>query len=113
MSVTSAALSARSPGESAMSAFVVTVEFQIAPGRLPAFLPLMIENAESSRREPGCRRFDVCRDRARPDIIFLYEIYDDEAAFKAHLDTSHFKAFATATGDMIAGRRVTFCDLLA
>jgi len=96
-----------------MKGYVVTVAFDIAAGKLPSFLPLMIENAEASRREPGCRRFDVCRERQRSDTVFLYEIYDDEAAFKAHLETSHYKAFATATGDMIAGRRVTFCDLVA
>ncbi|MGI9463684.1 MAG: putative quinol monooxygenase, partial [Aestuariivirgaceae bacterium] len=40
-----------------------------------------------------CRRFDVCTDPDRPERVFLYEIYDDRAAFDAHLASDHFKAF--------------------
>ena len=38
--------------------------------------------------------------------MFLYELYDDRAAFDAHLATPHFKAFAAATDAMIATRRI-------
>lgn len=97
-----------------MKGYIVAVEFEIAPDKFAAFLPLMAENAEASRRdEPGCRRFDVCIPRERRNSVFLYEIYDDEAAFQAHLATAHFKAFATETGDMITGRKITFCDWVA
>jgi quinol monooxygenase YgiN len=95
-----------------MKGYVVAVEFDIAPGKMRAFLPLMLENAASSRRESGCRRFDVCRPHDHPGSVFLYEIYDDEAAFQAHLQSSHFKTFATQTGDMIIRRKLTVCDWL-
>jgi quinol monooxygenase YgiN len=48
----------------------------------------------------------VCIDDARADEVFLYELYDDRAAFDAHLATPHFKAFAAATDAMIATRRI-------
>ena len=87
--------------------YVVTVEFTIAPGQWDAFLPLMVENARRSRTdEPGCRQFDVCTDPARPGVVFLYELYDDRAAFDAHLATPHFKAFAAATQPMITARAI-------
>lgn len=73
--------------------YVITVVFRAKPEHRAAFREAMIENATASRtREPGCRQFDVCE---KPDgsEIFLYEIYDDEAAFKAHLATGHFVAF--------------------
>ena len=72
-----------------------------------AFRKAMLENAEASRtREPGCRQFDVCE---KPDgsEIFLYEIYDDEAAFKAHLATDHFKKFDSLVTPWISDKRVT------
>ena len=88
--------------------FVVAVEFTIDRAQWADFLPLMLENARRSREgEPGCRQFDVCADEARPGIVFLYELYDDRAAFDAHLASPHFKAFAAATQAMITGRRVT------
>ncbi|MEM5584597.1 MULTISPECIES: putative quinol monooxygenase [unclassified Roseibium] len=87
--------------------FAVTVMFKIRQGQADAFLPLMSENATISlKTEPGCRQFDVCSDPARPDEVFLYELYDDEAAFKTHLATPHFKSFDAAVTDMISGKTV-------
>ena len=85
--------------------FVVTVDFTLDPAQRDAFLPLMLENAARSREdEPGCRQFDVCIDPARPDRVFLYELYDDAAAFDAHLAAPHVRAFAAATATMITAR---------
>jgi quinol monooxygenase YgiN len=87
--------------------YVVTVEFGVDPAQWAQFLPLMLENARRSRSdEPGCRQFDVCVDAARAGAVFLYELYDDRAAFDAHLVSPHFKAFAAATEKMIAKRHV-------
>ncbi len=85
--------------------YVVTVTFTIDPAQRNAFLPLMLENARISRDdEPGCRHFDVCTDDAKPNTVFLYELYDDRAAFDAHLDSAHFKSFAAAVQPMLRGR---------
>ena len=87
--------------------YVITVEFEIDPERLEAFLPLMTENAASSvRDEPGCRQFDVCQDPEAANRIFLYEIYDDRAAFEAHLETPHFKRFDAAVSPMVTAKTV-------
>ena len=87
--------------------YVVTVEFGIGPTQWAQFMLLMLENARRSRSdEPGCRQFDVCVDPARPGTVFLYELYDDPAAFDAHLASPHFKAFAAATEKMIAKRQI-------
>jgi quinol monooxygenase YgiN len=77
---------------------VVTVAFEIVPEHAGAFLEEMAANAKASReREPGCRQFDVCVRRGEPAFVFLYEVYDDRAAFEAHMRTVHFKAFERAT----------------
>ena len=87
--------------------YAVTVEFEIDPPQWTRFLPLMLDNAQRSRAgEPGCRQFDVCVDASRPGVVFLYELYDDRAAFDAHLASPHFKAFAAATEAMIVKRHV-------
>lgn len=87
--------------------YVITVEFTIHPGRMPVFMPLMVDNARASReQEPGCRQFDVCLDPAAPNIVYLYEVYDDRAAFDAHLATAHFRSFDAAVRDMVAAKAV-------
>ena len=73
--------------------FAVTVVFVARPEFRAEFRREMIANATASReREPGCRQFDVC-ESADGAEIFLYEIYDDEAAFQAHLATEHYLKF--------------------
>lgn len=87
--------------------FAVIVTFEIKPEMIEAFLPLMYENAAASLRdEPGCHRFDVCTDPARPGDVFLYELYTDLAAFDAHRDTPHFRTFERGGGPMIAAKDV-------
>lgn len=96
-----------------MAKFTILVRFRIASGRMPAFLPLMLENAQASRRdEPGCERFDVLERHDDRDTILLYEIYTDRAAFDAHCASPHFKRFDAATKDMVAEKEVTVLDLL-
>jgi len=94
-------LSARAP------LYVVTVEFTIDPARWDDFMPLMLENAARSRDdEPGCRQFDVCTDAGRRGLVFLYELYDNAAAFDAHLASPHYQSFAAATKAMVTQRRI-------
>ncbi|MBM3346420.1 MAG: antibiotic biosynthesis monooxygenase [Betaproteobacteria bacterium] len=86
-----------------MPPFAITADFHIHHGRMPDFLPLVLDNARSSQRnEPGCRRFDVLIPQAGSDWLRLYEIYDSEADFDVHCRTPHFLAFKAATGDMVA-----------
>ena len=99
-------------GDQLLSGYVITVDFEIEPAELRSFLALVRENARHSLAgEPGCRRFDVATPRDGGAHVFLYEIYDDEAAFQAHLLTAHFKAFATATKAMVKDRKITALDL--
>ena len=93
--------------------FVVTVVFRAKPEFRAQFREAMLENAEASRtKEPGCRLFDVC-ENADGAEIFLYEIYDDEAAFKDHLATDHFKRFNATTTPWVEEKRVVTCTLIA
>ena len=87
--------------------YVVIVDFRIKPERVAEFMPLMLENARASREtEPGCRQFDVCVDPADGTAVFLYEVYDDRAAFDVHLASAHFKKFDPAVAPMVASKSV-------
>lgn len=97
-----------------MAKFTILVRFRIGSGRMPAFLPLMLENAEASRRdEPGCERFDVLQPQGDPDTVLLYEIYTDRAAFDAHCVSPHFKRFDAEAKEMVVEKEVTVLELLA
>lgn len=94
--------------------YAVTVAFDIAPDQMPKFLSLMQTNAAISlKQEEGCLQFDICTDPDRPDQLFLYEVYSDEAAFKSHLASDHFKVFDAEVADMVVAKDVRlFRDVL-
>lgn len=90
-----------------MSPFVIVVEFSIHKGKMATFRQLMDANARAScRDEPGCRRFDVLTSAEDPDHILLYEIYDDRAAFDAHIKTPHFALFNRESAPLVADKKV-------
>ena len=96
-----------------MAEFVIVVEFKIKPGEMQNFRRLIDDNARASvRDEPGCSRFDVLADRKDADRILLYEIYDDRAAFDAHLKTSHFAVFNAKSAPLVADKTVHEYDLV-
>ena len=77
-----------------MSGFVVLAEFRVKPGCMDAFLALAQDDARHSvQDEPGCRRFDVTLLEGVEGGVLFYEIYDDRAAFDAHLRTPHLTRF--------------------
>ena len=75
-----------------MYSIFVTIEVQ--PERVEDFKQVSLGDAHGSTRdEPGCFRFDINQDAEMPSRFYLYEVYRDEAAFQAHLETPHFKAW--------------------
>ena len=87
--------------------FVVTVTFILKPGARNEFLPLMMENARLSvSLELGCRQFDVCARQDVDEEIFLYEVYDSEDAFSAHLAMRHYLEFTEKVGRLISEKTV-------
>jgi quinol monooxygenase YgiN len=58
--------------------FVLVVTLEIDPERIDEFLIAMKEDAEGSRTEAGCLRFDVLRDRDTPNKFVFYEVKDNE-----------------------------------
>lgn len=87
--------------------FVVCATFKIKPAETTNFMPLMKANAQASLSdEPQCQQFDICVNALDANTVFLYEVYDDESAFKDHLKSSHFLEFDQAVSSMIASRSV-------
>ena len=86
--------------------YVNAVDLDIAPDQMDKFLAAIKENGAASVKEPGCRRFDIVVDAKNPNHVFLFEVYDNEAALTAHRNTEHFKKYMAETGKMVTGRNV-------
>jgi len=52
--------------------------FASSPKTSRAFIAKAVENSADSRKEPGCRQFDVLVDPTDRTQVMLYEVYVDE-----------------------------------
>lgn len=52
----------------------LVVSVEISPERVDAFLAVMKVDAEESRKEEGCLRFDVLRDESNSNKFIFYEV---------------------------------------
>jgi len=105
------------PGErlAAQSAgmFVNAVDLDIVPAERDNFIAAIKENGAATAKEPGCRRFDILNLASDPNHFFLYEVYDNEAALRAHRETEHFKKYQATTGKMVAKREARPMSVVA
>jgi autoinducer 2-degrading protein len=82
--------------------YAVVVTLRVKPEMRERFLAGAEDDSTCSvRDEPGCLRFDVLQDTADPDRYFFYEVYRDEAAFQAHLQTPHFLRWRAASAEYL------------
>jgi (4S)-4-hydroxy-5-phosphonooxypentane-2,3-dione isomerase len=90
--------------------FVNAVDLDIVPAEREKFLAAITENGAAS---VGCCRFDILNLASDPNHFFLYEIYDNEAALKAHRETPHFKKYAATVANMVAKREARPMSVIA
>ena len=95
--------------------YVVTVLFEIDREHADAFRQRMRQQATNSLElEPGCKQFDICYSadaescsESNPVKCFLYEKYDNRAAFDAHLASEHFQDFDMAVGPWVVAKQAS------
>lgn len=74
--------------------YAVAVWWRAEPGEEGEIARLLEELAPLSRSEPGCWTFRVHRNPDDSGEFFLYEVYDDEAAYRGHHASEHFQRLA-------------------
>jgi quinol monooxygenase YgiN len=67
-------------------------------GILDRFLP-------QAQREPGAKLFLISRAKENPAQFLFYELFADEAAFKAHQESTHFKTLIAGEALPLLARR--------
>jgi (4S)-4-hydroxy-5-phosphonooxypentane-2,3-dione isomerase len=92
---------------------VVVVFFEAKPAHVSDLGVALVAHARRTlEEETGCRQFDVSQDALDPMSYFLYELYDNEAAFKAHCASAHFADTEQRCLPWIAHKKVLTYHLL-
>ena len=83
-----------------MSRLVNLVHVKVAKGYLDIIQEPMLANARLSVLEKGCHQFDIIVSGEDDHSFVFYEVYEDEAALKAHRETEHFKTYWRLVGEL-------------
>ena len=79
-----------------MTEIAIIVHYQALAGRGDDVAALLSRHTAATRAEPGCRDFVALRGSEDPDSFVLYERYESQEAFDAHLASPHFNDIAAA-----------------
>ena len=74
--------------------YIIVGARQAKPEHREALIKGFIEQARNCvDKEPGCVAFNVIQDTSDINRVWLYEVFKDEAAFKAHTQMEHTRKF--------------------
>jgi quinol monooxygenase YgiN len=86
---------------------VRVAELEIDVAQLENYKAAVREEIETSVRiEPGVLAIYAVAEKENPAKLRFFEMYADEAAYKAHIESPHFKNYVTTTQAMIVYRRL-------
>lgn len=80
--------------------------FRVPPQNLAGFRPHMLAMLQASRAEDGCLEYSYAEDVAEPGLIRVFELWRDQAALDAHLQTAHIAAWRGQWPVFGAGERL-------
>ena len=89
-------------GQQAKEPYVRVAEIEIDRSQLEGYKAAAKEQIEAAvRLEPGVLALYAVVDKDDPTRVFVFEMYADVDAYKAHLETAHFKKYKVTTQDMV------------
>jgi quinol monooxygenase YgiN len=89
-------------------------KIQVDPAQLESYKVALKEGIKTAVRvEPGVLTYYAVADKDNPAHITILEIYADSAAYKAHIETTHFKKYKNTVKDMVKSLELVDVNLVA
>jgi quinol monooxygenase YgiN len=95
-------------------AYVVVAKWTAKEGQEERLEQICDEMTEPSRAEPANRFYQAHLSPENPRLYFLYEQYEDEAGYEAHMASEHFTRLVKeeAIPDILESREREFYETL-
>jgi quinol monooxygenase YgiN len=77
------------------------VVFQLNPGKRAEFVEASLGNSRGSIDGPGCLATGIVVDPDRPALAYVFEVFEDEAAFTHHHEQPYYRAWLAQTADLM------------
>lgn len=75
--------------------FLSTAILNAKEGQKNALKKALLGLIPPTRNEPGCLYYILFEDKNKEGTFYMREAFKDKAAFEYHIETVHFKNFAT------------------
>jgi quinol monooxygenase YgiN len=82
--------------------YVVT-HVDLTPNYIVDGTPLLSKFASDSRKEKGVVRFELLQEPGRKNHFTIVSVWENQAAFDAHLEADHTKQFREKLQPMLGG----------
>ena len=83
---------------------VLAVTWMAKAGREAEVTAVFSKLTQETRKEAGCKIFQVHRHKTEPRRFFIYELYQDDAALEAHRTTPYFLQYVKKDLPKVADR---------
>jgi len=84
---------------------LVVAQWEASEGQADKVAEILDRFLPEAQREPGAKLFLIGRDRDNASHFLFYELFADEAAFKAHQESAHFKTLIAGQALPLLARR--------
>lgn len=89
----------------ASGGLLVVAQWEAREGQADKVADILDRFLPQAQREPGARLFLISRAKENPAQFLFYELFADEAAFKAHQESAHFKTLIAGEALPLLARR--------
>ena len=72
---------------------LVVAQWETKEGQSDKVAAILDQFLPEAQREAGVNLFLIARGTDKPEQFLFYELFRDEAAFKAHQESAHFKTY--------------------
>jgi quinol monooxygenase YgiN len=72
---------------------LVVARWEAQEGQADRVAEILSRFLPEAQREAGAKLFLISRAKENPSQFLFYELFRDEAAFKAHQESAHFKTY--------------------
>jgi len=72
---------------------LVVAQWEAREGQADRVADILSRFQPEAQSEPGAKLFLISRAKENPAQFLFYELFRDEAAFKAHQESAHFKTY--------------------
>jgi quinol monooxygenase YgiN len=84
---------------------LVVAQWEAREGQADRVADILSRFLPEAQNEPGAKLFLISRAKENPAQFLFYELFRDEAAFRAHQESAHFKTYIAGEALPLLARR--------